>query len=213
MSNLSKLILALSLSLISLTANAAVIIDTGTPNNAYWTINNLSTFAYSQYGAIGAGISFTESYNITDISSYFNSAGYPSPGYAGTVGVSLYTDNSGIPGSQLYSQSFSFPSPSNTDTWAGLSGINWQVTTGNYWLTYEASDGLTTRIYKSSTSLPVAYKYSVDSSWVSVGNNPFSLVISGNSTAPVPESDTLAMLLTGLSLIGFMARRRKNNQV
>ena len=72
MSNLSKLILALSLSLISLTANAAVIIDTGTPNNAYWTINNLSTFAYSQYGAIGAGISFTESYNITDISSYFN---------------------------------------------------------------------------------------------------------------------------------------------
>ena len=31
--------------------------------------------------------------------------------------------------------------------------------------------------------------------------------------APVPEADTSAMLLTGLGLIGFMARRRKNTQV
>jgi probable HAF family extracellular repeat protein len=32
------------------------------------------------------------------------------------------------------------------------------------------------------------------------------------SISPVPEADTSAMLLTGLGLIGFMARRRKNTQ-
>jgi hypothetical protein len=32
------------------------------------------------------------------------------------------------------------------------------------------------------------------------------------TTAPVPEADTLAMLLMGAGVMGFMARRRKNTQ-
>ena len=53
-----------------------------------------------------------------------------------------------------------------------------------------------------------------DSGWI-VGNAENSLL--GISSAvfiltPVPEAETSAMLLVGLSLIGFMARRRKNTQ-
>jgi hypothetical protein len=36
------------------------------------------------------------------------------------------------------------------------------------------------------------------------------LWISSNTVAPVPEPETYAMLLAGLGLIGFTARRRKN---
>lgn len=36
--------------------------------------------------------------------------------------------------------------------------------------------------------------------------------VAAPTIAPVPEADTSAMLLTGLSVVGFMARRRKNTK-
>ena len=48
------------------------------------------------------------------------------------------------------------------------------------------------------------------SSWVETSQN--AALFSANSTAPVPEADTSAMLLMGAGVMGFMARRRKNAQ-
>ena len=178
-------------------ANTAVIIDSGTPNNGYTVIENDS----SEYKSLGIRVSFTESQSITSIRSYFNS------GDINTATLSLFTDNAGTIDNQLYSQSFSFPAM-NTDAWAGLSGVYWQVTAGNYWVTYEANQGAGS-IYMSSTSFPFVYKNDPSSGWISDGSNPLSLVISAYSVNPVPEADTSAMLLMGAGVTGFMARRRK----
>lgn len=178
-------------------ANTAVIIDSGTPNNGYTVIENDS----SGYKSLGFRVSFTESQSITSIRSYFNS------GDINTATLSLFTDNAGTIDNQLYSQSFTLPAM-NTDAWAGLSGVYWQVTAGNYWVTYEANQGAGS-IYMSSTSFPFVYKNDPYSGWISDGSNPLSLVISAYSVNPVPEADTSAMLLMGAGVTGFMARRRK----
>jgi len=45
---------------------------------------------------------------------------------------------------------------------------------------------------------------------LSINNQAFLLT---SLAAPVPEADTSAMILTGLGVIGFMVRRRKNTQI
>ena len=48
------------------------------------------------------------------------------------------------------------------------------------------------------------------SSWIETSQN--AALFSASSTAPVPEADTSAMLLMGAGLMGFIARRRRNAQ-
>ena len=199
---ISTLAVVALFSLAALSANAAVIIYTGARTDGYAPIvNQYDEMMGNFYQSLGYRVSFTDSYNITDISSYFNS------GDSNGVLMSLYSDNSGTPNTQLYYQFFSFSAP-NTDTWAGLSGINWNVTAGNYWLTYEPSYGEAV-LYGSSTSFPEVYMNSFEPVWQSAGSRGLSLVITGTSVNPVPEADTSAMLLMGAGVMGFMARRRK----
>jgi hypothetical protein len=205
-SKISKLAVAALFSLAAVSANAAVIIDTGARTDSSASIASQydEMMGIFYQSSLGYRVSFTDSYNITDISSYFNSGD--------SIGVlmSLYSDNSGTPNTQLYSQSFSFSDP-YTDTWAGLSGINWNVTAGNYWLTYETFYGQAD-LYGSSTSFPSVYMNGFEPVWQSNGSRGLSLVITGTSVNPVPEADTSAMLLMGVGVMGFMARRRKNAQ-
>ena len=203
---LSKAVLTIVLSLAAASANAGVFIDTGTSNNTWSTIANIRNFdtGYSSYESRGYRLSFTEPYNITGITSYFNTVN--------SVGIAmtLFADNSGTPSSLLYQGIFFEPGIDGADTWAGLSGIDWQVNAGNYWLVYNTGDGIA-RLYGSSTEFDTVYKY--DSfGWEPVGRTSVSLRITGD-VAVVPEPDTSVMLLMGAGVMGFMARRRKNTQV
>jgi hypothetical protein len=54
-------------------------------------------------------------------------------------------------------------------------------------------------------------------SWTSLGNgwdkaSDVNVQVFGTSMAPVPEPETYAMMLAGLGLLGFMARRRKQKE-
>jgi hypothetical protein len=53
--------------------------------------------------------------------------------------------------------------------------------------------------------------YSLTQNSTTAGN--WDLVVGSSIAAPVPEADTSAMLLTGLGVIGFMARRRNKVKV
>jgi len=200
---LSKVVLTIVFCLTAVSANADVFIDTGTPNNSWSTIANIRNFdtGYESYESRGYRLSFTESYNITGITSYLNT------GNSVGIAMTLFADNSGTPNFPLLYQGIFFePGIEFADTWAGLSGINWQVNAGNYWLVYNTGDGIA-RIYGSSTDFDTVYKY--DSfGWDPIGRTSVSLRITGDVN-PVPEADTSAMLLMGAGVMGFMARRRK----
>ncbi|MBC7786699.1 MAG: VPLPA-CTERM sorting domain-containing protein [Methylophilaceae bacterium] len=44
-------------------------------------------------------------------------------------------------------------------------------------------------------------------------NDSFALVVSGDSISPVPIPGSYGMMLTGIGVLGFMARRKKNSAV
>jgi len=199
-----KLTLAAAISLASFSAHAVVIIDTG---GAY---TNSGTISLSNTQFVGAGFSIGESYNITDISSYFYT------GNNGSLTVSLYSDISGAPSSKLYSQEFSVPG-AGSKAWAGVSGLNWQVTNGNYWVTYEVLNSQTFiggLEFPAERPLQMVVKNDYYTDWTNHGGlYSFALVISGNSVNPVPEANTSAMFLMGAGVMGFIARRRKQATV
>jgi hypothetical protein len=198
---LSKAVLKIVLSLAAASANAGVFIDTGTPNNTWSTLANIRNFdtGYSSYESRGYRLSFTEPYNITGITSYFNT------GNSVGIAMTLFADNSGTPSSLLHQGIFFEPGIEFADTWAGLSGINWQVNAGNYWLVYNTGDGIA-RIYGSSTEFETVYKY--DSfGWEPVGRTSISLRITGD-VAAVPEPSTYGLALGGLALVAVALKRR-----
>jgi hypothetical protein len=192
-----KLTLAAAISLASLSAQAVVIIDTGAASRS-------GAISLSNTQFVGAGFSIGESYSITGISSSLYTSN------PGSLTVSLYTDSYGLPGSKLYSQAF--------DSSSGLSELNWQVTNGSYWVTYEVLNSQTFNgalEFPAERPLQMVVKNDYYTEWTNHGTglNSFALVISGNPTAPVPEADTSAMLLMGAGVMGFMARRRKQAAV
>lgn len=202
---------------LSVLANATTIIDTGSAtlsaNGAVSLFNNPignQSAGSAYYQSLGAGFSITDSYRITDISSYFYTV------TAGTLTASLYADNFGLPGNQLYSQSFLITSTSGVKSWAGVSDLDWLVSSGNYWLTYEVLNGQTFNgalEFPAVRPLQMIFKNDLPNEWNYLGtvNDSFALVVSGDSISPVPIPGSYGMMLTGIGVLGFMARRKKNS--
>lgn len=64
-------------------------------------------------------------------------------------------------------------------------------------------------IASKSFSLDPAATYTLAVSGTSVGDSRYTTIV---QLAPVPEPETYAMLLAGLGVMGFVARRRKNTR-
>ena len=77
---------------------------------------------------------------VTGVEGFFGAA---APG--GTVKAAIYADNSvsgEIPGALLYSTTFQVASTGLFPaTWAGASGLAWNLASGNYWLAFEVGSG------------------------------------------------------------------------
>ncbi|ACT48685.1 FxDxF family PEP-CTERM protein [Methylotenera mobilis] len=80
--------------------------------------------------------------------------------------------------------------------------------------------GLTLSLFKGTTDLGLS---GTDFSATALGAGDYHLLVTGNATgtlggsyagginvSPVPEADTYAMMLAGLGLMGFVARRRRS---
>jgi hypothetical protein len=74
-----------------------------------------------------------------------------------------------------------------------------------------AADSSLTFIFTETTSAPGSFPYTpafkID--WVGDKNNYDLVSLPLSPTPPVPEPGSYAMLVAGLGVIGFMARRRK----
>lgn len=199
----TQITVAVMLSGACLLADAATLVDTGSPeltqNGAISVIN----YPYA-HQSVGAGFSLSGSYNITDIASYFWI------GNPGTLTLSLYSERSGLPGDQLFSNEFSIDGRPSIKGWFGLSGLNWFVASGNYWVTYEIRG---TQTFNGALEFPppfptkMAVRNDYYTDWTSHPSG-FGLIVEG-TPASVPEPHSFIMFLAGLSLLGGMVRGRK----
>lgn len=182
-------------------ANAETLVDTGVPT----PVNGALALDSTQW--VSAGISLAGPNNITDINGYFWIRN------AGGLTLALYSENedTGLPGSQLFSQEFSIAGDLGTRGWFGISGVNWSVSSGNYWISYEVREGQTfdgAVEFASPSPVKMAVKNDYYTNWVLHGGGP-GLIVEGTPVTAVPEPHTFAMLLAGLGFLGVAVRLRK----
>ncbi|WP_332853392.1 PEP-CTERM sorting domain-containing protein [Duganella sp. S19_KUP01_CR8] len=185
-------------------AQAALVVDTGTPSNAAgsgWAFNSNHSYA-GQFSVTGA-------LTIAGISGYFSTD-------AGTVGVSLFSnsadgDGGFIPGSVL--QSASVATSAGALAWNGVSALDWKVGPGTYWVVFTSSYGA-----GSQSSMPGMAPQALGGYALMQGGQWYDatflgldqgLRVDGVVVSSVPEPAGMTMFIVGLAGIGALARRRK----
>jgi hypothetical protein len=205
-----KTIIALAAaSLIALTvpglANAAFVLDTGTPTSMTMGSTLDGTDFYAAEFNLSAGAT------VNSIQAYIINAGLDQPG--NTFTVAIY--GSDLLTNRYSSQLFAGQATYSSDGWNGLSGVNFTAATaGNYWVALEigASDSavglsLPQTAAGGGTAPALAFAFNSGGVYSSAGALPFGIQV--DATAPVPLPAAAWLLLSGMAGLAARVRRRR----
>lgn len=194
-----KLISLLALTLVTTAASQAYAgtLGTDTPSGS-----TDFAFALDSSDWLAGQISFSQASQIQSIHAFVNDMGG-----SGNFTIALYSDSaSHLPGNLLNSWSASFTSPPNTSGWNGVSGLNYNVGAGKYWVALEVQGSDTfSGVAPGTLNNPLsAYAFNAGGfEGYQAMSQSFGLQVTA-----VPEPEMYALMLAGFGLIGFMARRR-----
>jgi len=199
-----QLLAALAFGFASALAQAAYVVDTGTPNGSKdWV------FSKNQYFA--GEFALTGDYVLNSILGYFSTE-------AGTVDIAIHSDAGNMPGSILYSTSLA--TFSGGQNWNGASALNWSLTAGNYWVSFKPSySGASTSMYGVVASPMLRYGQGRGNYvWANEASHYFDYLgigvridatsIAAMPTAAVPEPSSILMYGAGLAGLALLVRRR-----
>lgn len=183
-------------------AQAALVADTGTPSNAVgagWAFNSGHSYA-GRFSVLGAT-------TIDKVEGYFGTD-------AGAVGISLFGDRADgeggfIPGSAL--RTASLATGAGEATWRGLSGLNWTVGEGSYWIVFSASwDSASQASMPGTVANPLAgYALEQGGQWYDAAGLGLDQGLRVEASAPaVPEPGSMALFGVGLAVVGVVGRRK-----
>jgi hypothetical protein len=147
--------------------------------------------------------------------------------------VFLMSDSTGVPGSILESFQVTFPNemlgfvaPFELATPRLLSSLLHPLLTAGtqFWLAMSAADPTNSRSFlavsgrlrvtaSEQTTGPVAFREDAGSWLIQTDDQPAFAVRGSVVAAPIPEPETYAMMLAGLGLVGWMAKRRRSEKV
>jgi hypothetical protein len=197
-----KLITTVSLAIamfIAGQANAALIVDTGTPNQT--SLGSILTV--NDYFA--GQVTFSQASTINSIQTFLT-LDTPSGFAADSFTVALYSNTANNTVGSLIN---SFTANYSVTGWNGVSNINELVSAGKYWIAFEGDSSGASYIAANAPN-PLALTAFASSS--SYSNYPMNFALQVDAVAAVPEANSYAMLFIGLGILGFMSRRRKNEQ-
>lgn len=181
-------------------ANAALTVDTGTPDGSGFAL------AVDANDWLAGQVIFANSVQVNAINAYLDDMGNG----PGSFTLALYADNSvsHAPGSLLNSASAAF----TTTGWNGATNLNWSVGPGTYWVAIEGQDpfnGGFVGVAPVGAPSPLAHTaFNAGSGYQSADGLSFGLQVD-TTVAAVPEPESYALMLAGLGLIGVIARSRK----
>lgn len=170
-------------------ANAAFVVDTGTPDNKGFP------YLLNHNQSLIGQVTFNQSLTLNSIEAYILTDGSDS---GATFAISLYSDNANTVGDLIKSKSATYLA----DGWNGASALNWSVDAGTYWIGIEEPD------FENFTATQKVANPLAKTGFSDAGNYTYSLIAFGLRVDAVPETDTYAMLLAGLGFMGLVARRR-----
>lgn len=188
-------------------AQGAVLIDTGTPSGStYAPICRDDNYGLHCNNSVALKVNLSQTTNITGVQSYFLYYADPRD-----ITVALYNNLDNLPGQELYNNILSVEG----NGWYGASNLDWLVDAGSYWVSFEVrkgqffSGGL---VITAPNPIESAFSSSYGETWSNVGYEyAAGLILEGTPIAAVPESESYAMILTGLGVVGF-ATRNKHKQ-
>lgn len=133
-----------------------------------------------------------------------------------TFSIALYANDGTLPALDWWADSqgqlFHATATYNGDGWNGVSGLNWHLDAGSYWLALEqhgdATDAMSLQLPTGATPAvdSVAFYSGGMSYTVASQSDAFGLKI--NTVAAVPEPSSTALVLSSLGILGFVVRRR-----
>ena len=186
-------------------AQAASVVDTGTPNG-----NEIGAYAFDGTDSFAGQISFAGAAQIASIATHVLG------GTAGeTFTVLLYGDSAAhLPDSALYLATATF----TADGWNGVSNLPaWNVTAGNYWVGLEIGgtdtlglSSVTGALLDRGAASPLLHTAFNDGSGYQATGSPLSIGLRVDTVAAVPEPSSMWLMLAGgLALAGSVAARRR----
>lgn len=186
-------------------AYAAVIVDTGPGPNAGG--------GYGLYPDqwLAGEFNLSQPDTITDVYGWIDGTSYD----PGTATIAIYDDGGIIPGSQLFTTQFSIFHPQDSEIradWYGASGLNWGLSSGTYWVSFESRANDT---YSGAMPFYSQNPLSNEAFWNGGSWNSTRLGIGvrvysdGSAPAPGVVPEPASMILMGIGLAGAAMRKRK----
>jgi hypothetical protein len=204
-------------------APAELIVDTGAGTSpSGWSISYGSFPGLGdQWQYLAAQFPLSQPATITGVQGWIATID------AGNADFLIYANGANnLPGTLLYQNTLHLdktydsnpPYPLNAG-WYGPSGLTWNLAAGSYWLAFQSKDHLFYGAMPKNSPNPLVReavwgKDTVADPAYNPGWLPYDLNLGvriyGDVSA-VPEPESYAMLLAGLGVIGFIARRRMKN--
>ena len=200
----------------SATAAATTIVDTGTPTEVGGGSSLVNTGG--RFQRLAAQFTLDRPATLTAIEGYLVGQRLRSTFHI-TLTTSVIAGFNTIPGSTLFSAQATSSSDNFAD-WSGLSGLNWAVNPGDYWVVFSVNPGDSFNGYMpNGAPSPVgaeAFFNQGSTQWqqkerglgVRIAGNLGDLPPPPPPPPGVPEPDTWAMMILGFALIGGTMRRR-----
>lgn len=196
------LALAAFLSLfITATSNASTIVDTGVPDP--WP-DAAGDPVLTLGVAMMARFTVLEHSQITDALGHLSSASA-----GGTFTVALYGDGAGAPGAELFAAAASAPDVTfdlvgnAIPDWRGVSGVDWKVGPGAYWVSFEVRPGDT---FSGFAANPAPHPLALEGIGGDGGFIPMALALGVRIDAvpvPVPVPGAGWLLVGALPLLSL----------
>ena len=174
-----------------------------------------STFSSIAALALTLSVGFTAaSANAAGVATMSGWDGSPSSGYSATFG------NNGVGATFNDTYKFSLPTGSSGNGGSNVISLGGNAVIFSAFTLYETSIGLvsggtggtTSSLNFSGGAVPGAYTLNVAGHKTNANlAGSYAGNITTTPVSPVPEPKTYAMMLLGLGLMGFSARRRMNN--
>ena len=184
-------------------AQAATVVDTGTPDGG-----TVGALVFDSVDWVAAQVSFAQASTIAAIQ------GHVLGGTAGeTFDISLFSADGGAgPGTLMYTTTATF----GDDGWNGVSGLGgWTVAAGTYWIEFEiqgddtlGARSVTGALFDTGAPHPLATTAFTGDAGFSYADAPLSF---GLRVSTVPWPSSASLMLAGMALLSTLglARRRR----